>query len=309
MQDDTYDQTKNVHTPSIHQASAPKAILNIEDPSDVENVAEGPYGGDSQNHTGNTTNEDVILRSLHEKDVPHPVTLQSSVWDTNLDTPAALAYSVMAFEPLHGAPQQETRHNKSDHAVLSNSLETKCLPETDLSSGESASLRQFVKQVISSANKEELEQTLLQNPRIINAVLEQNSISLSPLAYAVKTDNQITVLHLLQLQAQVNLVMPDGETALTIAAKNKELDGTDMVRFLLSKGADHRAVPRMCEKSCINITMAYWLHQAEIYPVTQLKKNALRHTGLERLPESFFQVVGERYAVQALFDTVCCQAC
>src|SRR3989338_3095737 len=60
----------------------------------------------------------------------------------------------------------------------------------------------------------------------------------TPLAFACLADNLVAASLLLKEGADINQVMPDGKTALWVTMLNEQHDGSEMVRFLLSEGAD-----------------------------------------------------------------------
>uniref|UniRef100_A0A6T7VQM6 AAA+ ATPase domain-containing protein n=1 Tax=Cryptomonas curvata TaxID=233186 RepID=A0A6T7VQM6_9CRYP len=124
----------------------------------------------------------------------------------------------------------------------------------------------------------------------------------TPLAYAVNENDYRVVRDLIDLRADVNLVMPGGHTALKTAILNPNHDGTEMARLLLSKGAGHEGVRDVVGPSNVNVTVQYWLDQAALYPVTKKKQDQLRPFGLERLLEIYFGVIGERLAARILFE-------
>ena len=121
----------------------------------------------------------------------------------------------------------------------------------------------------------------------------------SALCYAVSRNDQETVRNLIELDADVNLVFEDGETALTVAVKNV-YDGTDMVRWLLSFGAD----PGPAEKLDLNLTMRYWVDQARLFPIFREQMSFLKPVNLHGLPRISFFVVGQRIAVRQLRRSV-----
>jgi len=178
-------------------------------------------------------------------------------------------------------------------------------PCGDLTEMEKARLKELVTAVIKKQPMSELEQILLpfEGRGLVNGVFVQKDIHFTPLAYAVYGYDQTTCERLIALKAEVNVQMPSGDTALMVAIKNTRRDSTDMVRFLLSKGADHRAVKRLDAeaKANINLTMDYWLRQAEVHPnKRETREKYYAPLGVQRLPEIFFGVIGQRLAAQLM---------
>jgi hypothetical protein len=132
----------------------------------------------------------------------------------------------------------------------------------------------------------------------------------TPLAYAVMYNNDDFARFLMRLEpaaADPNFRMPPtedcptGETALTLAAKNAEYDGTDMVRLLLAHGADEAQLTEVPEEH-VNRTMRYWRTRArERRPNHAAMARAFQ---LEGLREVEFAVVGEQAATTAISTAI-----
>ena len=132
----------------------------------------------------------------------------------------------------------------------------------------------------------------------------------TPLAYAVEFNNDAFARFLLELEpvaADPNLRMPPtpdcpgGDTALTLAAKNEQYDGTEMVRILLARGADQAQLAEVPE-DCMNRTMRYWRTRACERRV--FKQKMLKAFKLEGLREVEFAVVGEQAATTAISNQI-----
>ena len=123
----------------------------------------------------------------------------------------------------------------------------------------------------------------------------------SALCYAVQQNDADMVNSLVGLNADVNMRMDDGETALSLAIKNKKYDGTDMTRLLLSKGADVSSM----EGLKLNVTMEYWMEQARIFPVDETRRKRLAPFNLSNIVELPYCVIGQRFAMHSLRDMVC----
>ena len=131
----------------------------------------------------------------------------------------------------------------------------------------------------------------------------------TPLAFAVEFNNDAFARHLLELEpeaADPNLRMPPteecpaGDTPLTLAVKNEQFDGTEMVRVLLARGADQAQLAEV--EPLLNKTMQYWrLRAQERRPFQQRMLKAFK---LEGLREVEFAVVGEQAATTAISNQI-----
>ena len=149
----------------------------------------------------------------------------------------------------------------------------------------------------------------------------------TPLAYATVLNLTPTVRVLIDLKADVNAEvcppvasecaaplasirstsqMGASKTALTLAVDNKKFDGTEMVRLLLSKGAN----PEQLEAAGIdegsseyreqlNVSMRHWLSVARRVGVQDEKMKAhLAHLpSMDKMHELHYSIVGEEPAV------------
>eukprot|EP00937_MAST-01D_sp_MAST-1D-sp2_P001925 g1925.t1 len=143
----------------------------------------------------------------------------------------------------------------------------------------------------------------------------------TPLAIAVEYNHCDFARELLCLEpraADVNLVLPDGETALTLAAKNTQYDGTEMVRVLLARGADPTCLESLLHvgeedggggddagesaQHHLNRTMRYWVARAR--ERRRFNDTLLRKFRLDGLREVEFAVVGEQAATKQMTDRI-----
>lgn len=132
----------------------------------------------------------------------------------------------------------------------------------------------------------------------------------TPLSYAVAKNLVKRLDHLIDLGADVSKIMESGvstSTALTIAATNSKRDGTEMVRILLSKGANPDEIS-MCgvEEKALGLGMRYWLDKARRVGVPNKSKLAhLKSTPpMDRLHELDYAVVGEEAAVSVIQEAL-----
>jgi len=130
----------------------------------------------------------------------------------------------------------------------------------------------------------------------------------TPLAYAVALNLYSTASELIEMGADVNLKMGIA-TALTLAVRNTKLDGTEMVRLLLSKGADpgQLAAAGIDESSeefeeQLNVTMRHWLAVARQVGTQSDKTKAhlKKLHPMDRMHELHYSIVGEEAAVALL---------
>ena len=134
----------------------------------------------------------------------------------------------------------------------------------------------------------------------------------SPLAYAVAKNLYQQVYNLLELGAEINKLMSPFEdavhchrrhTALTIAATNPKRDGTEMVRILLSKGADHEDLAKAnINEEGLGRGMRYWLDKARRLgvPSPEILKHMSKLPPLDRIHELDFAVVGQESAISTI---------
>ena len=142
----------------------------------------------------------------------------------------------------------------------------------------------------------------------------------TPLSYAVAKNLKQKVYDLIDLGAEVSKAMPSDDgaskshdaetfptTALVIAATNKRRDGTEMVRILLSKGANpsELAAAKVEEKS-LNIGMKYWIDKARRVGVPAREELLhLKNTPpMDRIHELDYAVVGEEAAVTVIQESL-----
>lgn len=132
----------------------------------------------------------------------------------------------------------------------------------------------------------------------------------TPLSYAVAMNKKQRVHDLIDLGADVSKPMASQtkmETALTIAATNTKRDGTEMVRILLSKGANPTELSDAgVDEKALGVGMRYWLDKARRVGVpnkediTHFKKTP----PMDRLYELDYAVVGEEAAVHEIQDAL-----
>ena len=100
--------------------------------------------------------------------------------------------------------------------------------------------------------------------------------------------------------------MGASKTALTLAVDNKKFDGTEMVRLLLSKGAN----PEQLEAAGIdegsseyreqlNVSMRHWLSVARRVVVQDeaMRAHLAKFPSMDRMHELHYSIVGEEPAV------------
>jgi len=141
-------------------------------------------------------------------------------------------------------------------------------------------------------------------PNLINVLYFQHQDDgRTPLAYAVANNNEKAVRNLVELKVDLSVVMGVSTTALTLAVTNTKFDGTNMVRMLLSMGAD----PAEIDKAGIivkdlNITMQYWLRKAKA--VGRKSKEDLefleKAPPMHRMHELQYALVGQFVAIDMI---------
>ena len=127
------------------------------------------------------------------------------------------------------------------------------------------------------------------------------------LAYAVASNRDDTVRDLVTLGADVDKRMGEATTALTVAILNERMDGTEMVRLLLSLGSDPdpaRLGEAGIEEGDLNITMRYWLHRAREEPPITREEAAMyaKFAPLDRIREAQFSIVGEKAVLATVIN-------
>jgi hypothetical protein len=132
----------------------------------------------------------------------------------------------------------------------------------------------------------------------------------TPLSYAVAKNLAKQLAHLIDLGADVSKTMKGTfmtNTALTIAAMNQKRDGTEMVRVLLSKGAnaDELAAAKI-DEHLLSLGMRYWLDKSRRVGVpNQAKLAHMKKTPpMDRLHELDYAVVGEEAAVSVIQEAL-----
>ena len=132
----------------------------------------------------------------------------------------------------------------------------------------------------------------------------------TPISYAVAKNLKQRLSDLIDLGADVSKTMTNQDdengapvTALVIAATNPKRDGTEMVRILLSKGANPEEIftAGVDEKS-LGLGMRYWLDKARRIGVpSQTKLAHMKKTPpMHHLHELDYAVVGEEAAVSVI---------
>lgn len=137
----------------------------------------------------------------------------------------------------------------------------------------------------------------------------------SPLTYAAGKNLEQQVYNLIELGAEVSKVMSGyasarvclPHTALSIAATNGKRDGTEMVRILLSKGADpSELVSAGVNEKELNRGMRYWIDKARRVGVPA--RVELAHMAklppMDRIHELDYAVVGEEAAISMVQEAL-----
>jgi uncharacterized membrane protein YgcG len=117
-----------------------------------------------------------------------------------------------------------------------------------------------------------------------------------------------TVRDLIDLRADVNAVMGEHTTALTLAITNPKLDGTEMVRLLLSKSATTTGLAAAkIDVDKLNVTMQHWLAKAMKTP--PLSKEDLEHRAklppMHKMCELKYALVGQEVALNKFEMAMC----
>eukprot|EP00960_Hanusia_phi_P024208 713382-Hanusia_phi.AAC.3 len=160
--------------------------------------------------------------------------------------------------------------------------------------------QELLNAVISKKSISSLQRWVLHGANTNHVFREHCKFGRSALCYAVQQNDATMVSNLLALDADVNMKMDDGETALSLAIKNKKYDGTDMTRLLLSKGADVVSM----EGLKLNVTMEYWMEQAGIFPVDERRRKRLEPFHLSNIVELPYCVIGQRFAMHSIRDMI-----
>eukprot|EP00961_Rhodomonas_salina_P232913 3146869-Rhodomonas_salina.3 len=122
----------------------------------------------------------------------------------------------------------------------------------------------------------------------------------TPLALAVLRNQELSVRCLVLLGADINMRMGP-HTALTLAIQHEYIDCSDLVRVLLSLGADPAQADGI-EKRFLNRAVRYWLQRAKTR--RHLNSQVLEAFSLQGLNEIDFAVVGERVATSMAVQSV-----
>jgi len=154
-------------------------------------------------------------------------------------------------------------------------------------------------------SKDELLKVLKEGADI-NMAAEANG--LTPLGWAVIGNHVQTAEDLVNIGADVNLLIRDKTTALTLALSGQEFDGTEMVRCLLFLGADPQQVEFLNKDAkdvvADNVSMSYWLDRASKRPITPEKRARLQRMDLVGVPRLEFAVVGQELAVRYIIQRI-----
>jgi len=146
----------------------------------------------------------------------------------------------------------------------------------------------------------------------------------TPLSYAVAKNLKQKVYDLIDLGADISKVMPqlqtssDDEnassvtdsvpkTALVIASTNQKRDGTEMVRILLSKGADPSELAAACvDENTMSLGMKYWINKARRIgiPAQEELLHMAQLPPMDRIHELDYAVVGEEAAVSVIQEAL-----
>ena len=193
--------------------------------------------------------------------------------------------------------------------IVDHFIDTVC--GADITKGD---LRRLISKADMMVNRDTGSEMLVSD--IVNrpSFLHNEDKGRTPLSYAVAKNLKARIDDLLDLGADVSGTMtsqdeeePASETALTIAATNQKRDGTEMLRILLSKGAnpDEISSAGVDEKS-LGLTMRYWLDKARRIGVPNQNKLAhLKKTPpMDRLHELDYAVVGEEAAVSVIREAL-----
>jgi len=286
--------------------------------------------------------EAALAASLQQSNPPHAVKNDSKSEDEDADLKTAIAASLQSassgrFTPKriestgsdmekfnkHGArrnssqcsPESAKARNSADSgaAMDHDSLHSSASCACKTSSVESC-FRQLVIQVqLGDWRYDEYLRHLEQAGKdekgvykLINRLWEsKDGHGRTPLALAVLRNQERTVRFLVQLGADINMLMGP-HTALTLAIQHEEIDCSDLVRVLLSLGADP-AQAEGIEKRFLNMTVRYWLQRAKTR--RQLNGEVLEAFSLKGLNEIDFAVVGERVATSMAVRSILSHCC
>ena len=146
----------------------------------------------------------------------------------------------------------------------------------------------------------------------------------TPLSYAVAKNLKQKVYDLIDLGADISKVMPQPQdtveeetfsiekdrvpkTALVIAATNQKREGTEMLRILLSKGADPtELISAGVDEKTLSLGMKYWVDKARRIGIPA--RDELLHMAklppMHRIHELDYAVVGEEAAVSVMQEAL-----
>ena len=193
----------------------------------------------------------------------------------------------------------------------------------------------FIDSVCSSSTRSELlsimskaDRTLAldtatdrQDADLVNRISYKHEIKegRTPLSYAVAKNLFQQVYNIIDLGANVNKAMleeDDGinnqedffpKTALVIATLNPKRDGTEMVRILLSKGANpFELIEANVDEATLSRGMKYWIKKARrigIPPRDELEHMA-KLPPTDRIYELDYAVIGEEAAVSVIQESL-----
>ena len=136
-----------------------------------------------------------------------------------------------------------------------------------------------------------------------------NCAGRTPLAYAVNANNT-GMVHLLldNYGADPNVVMGLRTTVLTLALRTSRYEATDMVRTLLSKGADPDPVAITkagVDLDALNLTVRYWLQIAQTTPAPPAIEGQPDFQKLQKKAyELHYAIVGERVSLELIMPQV-----
>lgn len=128
----------------------------------------------------------------------------------------------------------------------------------------------------------------------------------TPLSYAVAKNLERRLFDLIDLGANVSKPMASDssvKTALAIAATNPKRDGTEMVRILLSKGANPDEISAAgIDMKSLGLGMRYWLDKARRIGATEQSElsHAKKLPPMDRVLELNYAVVGQEAAIEVI---------
>jgi len=127
------------------------------------------------------------------------------------------------------------------------------------------------------------------------------------LAYAVAKNNEDLVRNLVEIGANLAVVMGSSTTVLTLAVNNARLDGTRMTLVLLSMGADLAEISNAgIVVKDLNIIMQHWLQKAkEIGRKSKSDLEFLSNTPpMQRMDELHYVLVRQFVAIDIISNTL-----